>query len=71
MRIQDIEPMVNMYPGSKTYLEPFGVCFRYADGHTKRFVDLNLALCANLTLKQRKYVKRLQQEIESCHARHR
>ena len=64
MRVKDVEPMIDMYPGSEDYGKPFGVAIIYADGHCERFTDLGLALCcAGLTIRQRKYIKNLQREI--------
>ncbi len=62
MRVKDVEPMINMYSGSKDYGKPFGVILTYADGHRKRYTDLGLASCENLTIRQREYIKKLQRE---------
>lgn len=65
MRVKDVEPMINMYPGSVDYGKPFGIVLIYADGRRKSFSfpDLGLALCADLTLRQREYIRNLQREI--------
>ena len=63
MRVKDLEPMINIYSGSVDYGKPFGVVLIYGDGRRKGYSDLGLALCADLTLRQREYVKKLQREI--------
>jgi hypothetical protein len=63
MRVKEVEPMINSYSGSADYGKPFGVVLIYADGRCKRYSDLGLALCADLTRKQREYIKNLQREI--------
>lgn len=63
MRVKDLEPMINLYSGSVDYGKPFGVVLIYGDGRRKRYTDLGLALCENLTIRQREYIKKLQREI--------
>lgn len=65
MKVKGCEPMINMYEGSIGYKKPFGVILYYANGVSKRYTDLGLALCANLTIKQRKYVQNLKTQIET------
>lgn len=67
MRVTDVEPMINNYTGSADYGKPFGVILTYSDGHQSRYTDIGIALCANLTLKQRAYVERIRAQIEENH----
>lgn len=68
MRVEDVEPMLDMYRGDgpeprPSYMKPFGVKLIYQDGHSKRFTDLDVALCAELTKRQRTYIENLKKEI--------
>ena len=63
MSVKDVEPMIDQCPTSQGYGKPFGVVLTYKDGHKRRFSDIGLALCADLTAKQRKYVENIQKKI--------
>jgi len=65
MRVVDLEPMVDMCPSSEGYQKPFGVVLHYADGRRKRYTDLGLARCAELSPRQRKYIDRLEAQCRN------
>ena len=69
MRVKDVEPMIDMSLTSAIYQQPFGVKLTYSDGTSHRFTDFGLALCANLTKRQRVYVEDLQRQIHARHLR--
>lgn len=62
MKVKCIEPMIDVCPSSAGYGQTFGVVLTYFDGHRKRYSDMGLALCADLTIKQREYIKNLMKE---------
>lgn len=61
-RVKDIEPLINNYTGSKECGKLFGVKLRYTDGTSRNYTDLGLALCADLTNRQRAYIQKLKKE---------
>lgn len=63
-RITDVEPQINMYEKSESYGVPFGVILWRSDGSSSR-KSFDLALCANLTKSQRKYVEGLKEDARN------
>lgn len=58
--IADIEPMVNMYVGSKGYNQPFGIRVHYKGGQQRTYTGYpEHVLCNLLTKRQRAYAERL------------
>jgi len=64
MRVQYVEPMLNMYPGSEDYRKIFGIRLIYVNGRQKTFCgDLEMALCAKLSKNQSAYVEKLLDDL--------
>ncbi len=63
-KIEDIEPLINMYKGSKDYRKPFGLRVFFKNGATQTFSgNVEDVLCLPLTKKQRKFCENFIREM--------
>lgn len=65
-KVTDIEAMIDMWPSSQMFGKPFGVKIHRGNS-SSRYTNFGLALCANLTDSQRRFVKDIQRQSSKAY----